>query len=114
MTIDDEGDFDSYEDADGPVSFLANLEGRYSIIGRSLILLTGAGDSIMCCPILRAENPVGFSHTIDASLGGNVEHFASYGTNIAVPQVSRQIREANEEDSGFTISINGSSISIGK
>ena len=37
FNVDSNGDFDSYQDADGPVSFLANLEGRYSIIGRSLV-----------------------------------------------------------------------------
>ena len=69
----------------------------------------------MCCPILRAETPEGFSHKIDASLGGDVEHFASYGTNIAVPQARGQARSsANDEDSGYTITINGSNISIGK
>lgn len=73
-----------------PINFLANLEGRHSIIGRS-IKVTRVNNSdpetvLLCCPIEVAPIPAGFSTQV-AKLEEqyNIKFASSYSTNVAVP-----------------------------
>lgn len=95
-----------------PVNFLAQLEGRHSIIGRSIALYDAANEGsgpIVCCALFVDKTPDGFSPQVPTIASqSNIQHYSSYSHNVAVPNQGSVAPAPMAADQGYTISINGS------
>lgn len=92
VKLDDEGDFTTTS----PMNLLQNLEGKESIIGRSMVIyqLVDGTDfesdivevPVACCIIARDQVPAGFGpKPVPYPLTTHSHTYASYGKNVAYP-----------------------------